>query len=156
MFSHPRVSRTHLRTGRHVFFSFNQSFIVTAYFTDESAPIQIDLSKATRLRVITFQSGSTRIGWIARTLETITVEHQGLQRIVIGLDRIAGLGGADPSTMGWLDLDRLLVQFRESRFVHAWLGCTSNPPGWLTRYTARLFPELTKREIVDLVEKPFW
>ena len=106
--------------------------------------------------MITFRSESVRVGWITRTLETITVEHQGLQRIVIGLDRIAGLGEANPSATGWLDLDRLLVQFRESRSIHAWLGCTSNPPGWLADDTARLLPELTKRGIVDLVEKPFW
>ena len=126
----------------------------------------IDLSKATNLKEVAFRCHSLRAGWITSTLETITPKHQNLQLISIRIPRVlrsvasateAQEIEANPS-MRLLDLDRLLVQFWDSRSIRARIlyppsleGCRffAESAG---RWIPYLFPELTRRGIVDIVE----
>jgi len=54
----------------------------------------------------------------------------------------------------WLELDRLLVQLWESHSIRTRLICTilTEQEQELGDYFGCLFPEITKRGIVDLVE----
>ena len=95
-------------------------------------------------------------------LQTITTRSQDLQHISIhALPRIPliNTGANVEETVGegiygqWLDLDRLLVQFWESRSIRPRVGCTTLDR-WdnYTRYCiGRLLPEATERGIVDLI-----
>jgi hypothetical protein len=128
-------------------------------FPGGSRPTSIDLSKATRLKDVTFQVDTWSVEWVATALQTITPEHRDLQHIKIGVSRYLtvrslGIGpdirqGIGEANYGeWLDLDRLLVQFWESHLirpmVQSWgLGGV--------RYNIRdLLPEIVKGGIIRL------
>ena len=94
-------------------------------------------------------------GWITATLETITPKHQDFRQIYIDMDHVHALDGAN-SGVAWSDLDRLLVQFWESRSIRTKLELTERPEraGEMRSLAISLLPELTKRGIIDLVEEP--
>ena len=129
--------------------------LLTSRSTDRSVPIQIDLSKAMKLQHIIFRCGSLRIEWITRTLETITPENQGFQRITVDVDRVRILVGVDPG-VGWPDLDHLLVRFWESRSIRTTLESFGRPLRGMMDFAMCLLPELTKRGAIDLVEEPMF
>jgi len=113
----------------------------------------IDLSKATKLKHLTFLGRHPRstVQWITAALQT--VNSKTLQSITIDQD------GGRPETIGegfhkeWQDLDRLLVQFWTSHSIRpqmmyvAWEGRKD-----LRDCRSSLLPELTRRGLVDLVK----
>ena len=97
------------------------------------------------------------------SLKTITPSHRDLQQIAIsipGLYHQFDSNLADRMDLGgWLELDHLLIQLRESRSVR--LRVLYNVPLWTDGTWTRgcienLLPEATKRGIVDLVEGCEW
>jgi len=96
------------------------------------------------------------------TLKTITPEHRDLRQIVIylsrdltlfevGADLKQFLGGA--ISRQWSDLDRLLVEFWESRSIRPRVGrVTQGERRRSMEYCIGcLLPEIKKRGIVDMV-----
>ena len=131
----------------------------------ELAQTSIDLSKAKKLKDVVFRPKSRSVNWIATTLRTITRKHRDLRQISIHVphyltlsnvgDNIRAIIG-DAACGQWLDLDRLLVQFWESRSIRPRMIRTP-PRGerqdtWVRDCIGRLLPETTRREIIDLVE----
>ena len=88
-------------------------------------PAPIDLSKATNLEDVTFELTSWSVEWIVMALQTITPEHRDFRQITIKVAYYLTLkiGPNSKPDIGevncgqWLDLDRLLVQLRESRSI---------------------------------------
>ena len=125
--------------------------------------VSIDLSKATRLKDVGFLSKSLSVDWITTTLQTITIKHRDLQRISIRmlLDPALTTIGVNVMEMvgerilgQWLDLDRLLVQLWESRFIRPTvitmtLGGEQRGAG---NCIGCLLPEITMKGIIDLAE----
>jgi hypothetical protein len=125
-------------------------------------PHLIDLSKATKLRDVTFVCGFDP-RWIIWTLQTITVEHKDFKQVFISspdtLHRLRTVQGpgftlatdvlGEEAYMEWLELDRLLVQLHEIRSIR--LGVFA----WVDDRTGRrgaecLLPEVVSRGISDL------
>ena len=125
-----------------------------------SGPALIDLSKATKLRCIVFQPVSLTVTWVIAALRTITPEHRDLRQISVHVpgyialvDASAGLEQAVGKAVyrQWLDLDRLLVQLWESRSIRPKL-VPGLPMENRKQNIACLFPEMTKRGVIDLAE----
>jgi len=113
----------------------------------------LDLSKATKLKHLTFLRASMRspVPWITVTLKTVESKH--LQSITICLDsNVLEMVGAS-ACRGWNDLDRLLVQFWTSHSISPQVMYpVGNGGKGLRGVVPRLLPELTRRGLVDLVE----
>jgi hypothetical protein len=123
----------------------------------------IDLSKATKLKDVAFQPVIKSVKWVATTLRT-TPKPRNLREISIylpyyvtatsggGVDVVQVIG--EENWEEWLDLDRLLVQFWESSSIRQKVIGQSQVQGaWDTKDCVgyrRLFPEITKRGIIDL------
>ena len=121
---------------------------------ESDAPIPIDVSKATRLRSLSFRHGplSCRCEWVTAALKTITSEHRDFQEISIQVPyptlpyREAIIGGGAAPGAGWSDLDHLLIQFWESgsvslEVVYPRWGEMSADKDWV----ADVLPEASKR-----------
>ena len=115
----------------------------------------IDLSEALSLHGVTFGSSFLNLGWVVAALETITRKNNALHQVTIYVfDEVSG--GPDVSPFQrfyreWTSLDRLLVEFWESRSIipklqNPWGG--EDDPAW---YIRDLLPESTRREILNLV-----
>jgi hypothetical protein len=144
--------------------SLQNSGLLELRSADESKPWVIDLSKATKLKYPVFQCESLDSGWITRSLKTITPEHRDLQKISITIPSFLGhvtaedcegverrIEEADPGTR-WSDLEHLLVTLWESHSVRVKVVY----PQTQTRtkdWAVYLFPELTKRGIIEVVEE---
>ena len=120
--------------------------------------VTIDLSKATKLRDVVFRPRWAGVEWITTAFETIP-KHRELQKISIGFPQFITSFGLDiieraPGYREWMDLDRRLVQFWESRptgpkvISTAWVG----PKEEVRGYAEFLLPELTRRGAIDLAE----
>ena len=116
----------------------------------------------TKLRDAVFRPQSPAVTWITAALQTINTKHRDLQHISIHApSQFAHIDpGADiRQTIGeevyrqWLDIDRLLVQFWESRSIRPEVICAVlRGENQTTRYYMRcLLPEITERGIIDLV-----
>jgi len=135
-------------------------------FTVDLGRTSIDLSKAKRLKGITFACLKLDPHWITTALETITPGHSDLQEISIHMPYSAALDrdGVDiRQTIGetvygqWLDVDRLLVQFWDSRSIRPRVvdPLMENGGGGMGHLLSRdLLPEITERGIVDLAGQP--
>ena len=133
-------------------------------FAGDPPHTSIDLSKATRLQDIEFWCGQLRAKWVTMTLRTVTSKHKDLQKIFIHIyHRFTpdSSGASIRKVVGettyreWLDLDRLLVEFWESRSIRPKVkyACASpNESKGAIDGVACLLPEITKRGIADLVE----
>jgi len=110
---------------------------------------------------VTFRLNSRRVEWITATLQTITPKSRDLRQIAIHVPHyLTDVGSYVIQTAGeripgqWLDLDRLLVQFWESRSIRPMVVRTM--PGderWDGEdCIGSLLPEITRREIIDLIE----
>jgi len=119
----------------------------------------IDLSKATKLRDVVFRPQSSSVEWITAAFKTTTPNHRELQKISIGFPYFSGSLDVDTISQStsfreWLDLDRLLVQFWESRSTGpkvtcaVWDGRKRDVRGCVEC----LLPELTRRGAIGLVE----
>lgn len=118
----------------------------------------LNLSKATKLRDLTFRPGLETIGWITMALQTITPDHKDLRDISIyalyclthscvGIKQTLG----EATCMQWLDLDRLLIQLWESHSILPTVGCArlGEQGEAMECCIGFLLPEITKRRIVD-------
>jgi len=120
-----------------------------------------NISKVTKLRDLVFRPGWETIEWITEAIRTITPEHRDLQQITVYVPYSLSISNHDTNTpqtlqatsMQWSDLDHLLVQLWESRSIRPRVGCSwSRGEGEHTDdCIAYLFPEITKRGIVELV-----
>ena len=125
-----------------------------------SGSASINLSRATKLKDITFRHGSLDMDWIIGALRTITPNHRDLRQITIyPSSRLTTFNVGTNIRLSiarqWLDLDRLLVQFWESRSIRTRVGCVRLGE---ERETAEycvgcLLPEAMGKGIVDLVER---
>ena len=123
-----------------------------------SDPGSFDLSRATKLRGLDFRPESQSAEWITAALRTITPEHRELRQISIHMPYyLTHLGMGVGEFVGeatcreWSDLDRLLVQFWESRSIRPKVGCVRLEQ--IQQSTEDcigcLLPEMTKRGIFD-------
>ena len=111
----------------------------------------LDLSKATKLKVLTFLCRRSRIKPIIVALQT--VESKNLRQITIRLYTVTtGEPIEETVLQEWLDLDHLLVQFWTSHSIRPRLMYKSDE-GWkdMRDQTQSLLPELTRRGLIDLV-----
>jgi len=128
------------------------------YCVFKATSAAIDLSKATKLQEVILRPGSLSIQWITTAFQTTIPKHQGIQEISIHLHPQFSLIDADTikesETYGeWMDLDRLLIQFWESR---------PNPPKVtfatggeeqdVEHFAGCMLPELTRRGMISLGE----
>jgi len=145
-------------TGIHIYIHINGLLLPA----DGSGSASINLSRATRLKHVAFRyGGSQDVNWIIGAIRTITPQHGDLQRITIHLpSRLTSfsVGTNVRQAIGegiaaqWLDLDRLLVEFWESRSIRPRLGCSKlEEKRESVEYSIGcLFPEIMERGIVDL------
>jgi len=112
-----------------------------------------DLSKATKLKYLTFRCRRPYIRWIISTLQT--VESQNLHQITIH-PYTGALRNQTNETVRqeWQDLDQLLVQFWASHSIRPRFVYSLDDGGRNMRYRApSMLPELTNGGLVDLVEQ---
>lgn len=107
-----------------------------------------DLSKAAKLKDLMFLSRACNIHWIVAALKN--VEYKNLRQLTIRLETADEPEETDDED--WQDLDRLLVQFWTSYSIRPQLGYAPDSKGRERVRLPDLLPELTKRELVDLVE----
>ena len=128
-------------------------------FLGEPGSASISLSKATKLKEVVFRPGPRVVGWVIAALRTITPNHRDFRQITIRIPYyltlpkvLASIRRAigEENYRLWLDLDRFLVQFSESRSIRPKVVCTTARG---TRGSIGcLLPEASKRGIIDLVE----
>jgi hypothetical protein len=111
----------------------------------------LDLSKAIKLKELSFRCGDPNIQRITMVLRT--VRSRDLQQITIHLYTTSANLITEAVRQEWQDLDRLLLQFWISHSIRPkityeadkrWDDLRTSGPG--------LLPELTKRGLVDLVK----
>jgi hypothetical protein len=129
-------------------------------FPGQASPPSLDLWKATKLKDVAFQRGERSIEWVTTALQSITPEHQDLRQVLIQLPRYLTFHGlfvnlrefvGEASYEKWLGLDRLLVQLWESHSIRPKVvSATAHKKESI----GVLFPEITERGIIDLVERP--
>ena len=121
-------------------------------------PGSFDLSTATKLHDLVFRPESQNAEWITMVLQTITPEHRDLQQISIHMPyylTLLGMGVGEfvgeATCREWLDLDRFLVQFWESRSIWLKVGCVrlGHEQQRTDDCIGSLLPEMTKRGIFD-------
>ena len=145
------VSVRHLR-------HYNSSPAILA----QSRSTSIDLSKATRLKDVVFRVDSPKVDWIPMELQSITPKHQDLRQISIHLPgRMIPLSADTDARerMGetiygqWLDFDRLLVQFWESRSILPRMVCLmpTEAERAVRHFVGSILPEATRSGIIDLL-----
>jgi len=108
-----------------------------------------DLSKAMKLKRITFLQttmGST-VQWITMALQTVVSKN--LRSITICVDRFVLVTVGEAAHQEWNDLDRLLVQFWNTHSIRP--RVTRLVGKDMRDFAQSLLPELTRRELVDLV-----
>ena len=144
-----------------------------AYPESESTPVTyplilvepgltfIDLSKATRLAAVAFRVDGCSVEWVTTALQTIPPGHRDFRRVSIYAPRhLTGAGADVKQTIAeqflsqWLDLDRLLVRLWETRSIRPEVVCVRPHKNKQIMMDSMgcLLPELTKREVIDLVE----
>ena len=126
----------------------------------------IDISRGTNLKNVTFRCESWDSAWVVLTLKTITPEHRNLRCISLDIpftnyditdpeDRkiVDWYEKVNPYTR-WSEIDRILVQFSELHPIRLELSCPRSETKRRVKDLAEyLFPEMTRRKIVDFVEK---
>ena len=119
----------------------------------QSAPS--DLSKATKLKYVTFWLNSWSVEWINAALRTITPGHRDIQQTSIHIPYYLIIVGItlrtieEPIHGEWLGLDRLLVQLWESRSVRTRVIYTEKRD--MRDLVEHLLPETSGRGAIDLV-----
>jgi len=122
--------------------------------------VAIDLSKATKLKNVVFRPKSMSVKWITTAFRTTIPKLPELGQISIHVPYSPGIFDIKQSNInvygGWSDLDRLLVQFWESCCTRPKVICTALFGGRrdMEEFVEYLFPELTKRGLIDLAELP--
>jgi hypothetical protein len=111
----------------------------------------LDLSKAIKLRELSFRCGGPNIQRITMALRT--VRSRDLQQITIHLYTTSANLITEAVRQEWQDLDRLLLQFWISHSIRPKITYEADKR-WddLRASASGLLPELTKRGLVDLVK----
>ena len=109
----------------------------------------LDLSKATKLKDVQFWCERPNIQWITMALQSI--ESKNLQQIIIHCSSLFRNLIGETAHQAWRDLDRLLVQFWTSRAIRPKLEYEAGGDD-LKGLVPSLLPELTRRQVVDLLE----
>ena len=131
-----------------------------SWFPGQSNLPSLDLSKATKLKDIAFQTEQRSIEWVTTALQTITPQHQDLRQVLIHLPYYLTFSGlfanirqlvGEASYEKWLCLDRLLVQLWESHSIRPKVVSATAQK---KESIGVLFPEITERGIIDLIERP--
>ena len=142
------------------FFVYN----VLSLVEDNPSSPPVDLSAATRLKDADLWSSSLHVQWTTATLRTITSNHRNLQAVSIHVAYeydTFGPGADIRQTIGeivyghWLDLDRFLIQFWESRSIRPKVtySCTSqDEEKEAIDCATALLPETTRRRAINLVK----
>jgi hypothetical protein len=110
----------------------------------------LDLSKATKLRDLSFRCERPNTRRITMALQSVKSEN--LRQITIHPSGTFArpIGPAEPRE--WHDLDRLLVQFWTSHSIRPTIRYKAGERGRdFGRLARLLLPELTERGLVDLV-----
>jgi hypothetical protein len=112
----------------------------------------LDLSKATKLKDVQFRCGTPEIQWITMALGSI--ESKNLQQIFIHFYPIFTIYIGEMAYQDWGDLDRVLVQFWTSHSIRPKIKYDAGRE-WnnLNSLAPSLLPELTRRQVVDLLEE---
>jgi len=117
--------------------------------------VSVDLSKGAKLKRVIFLRKNNRstVKWIAMTLRT--VESRNLQNITLFTNDSLPATVGEAALQEWKDLDRLLVQFWTSHSIRPEVVYRARTWGKdLRSIASSLLPELSRRELVDLVETP--
>ena len=124
-------------------------------------PGSFNLSGTTNLRDVVFRPTWQTAEWITVALRTITPQHRDLRQISIHLpdhptpcDAGTWRPPGEEALRKWLDIDRLLAQFWESRSIRPRVGCVrQGEKCQSTEYCIeRLLPVVTRRGIVDPID----
>ena len=127
-------------------------------FVDEHEPVPIDLSGATELRGAHFLISSLGVGWITRALQTITHNYRDFRHISFDISDINSLTHVDirrdtrvPAFSQWSELDRLLVQFWDTRSIRLEINYYALGEKWekMDGLAKGLLPEMAKRGLID-------
>ena len=122
--------------------------------------VSIDLSKATKLKDVTFILERLFVAWVTSTLETITSTHTDLREVSIEVPALSGISVwpidaediEDETWEEWADLDCTLIQLWESHAVRTKVKYPAELCEQSHKFTRGLLPEATKRGIVELVD----
>jgi hypothetical protein len=117
----------------------------------------IDLSKATKLKDMTFRCRRLNVGWVVMALRTFTPNHRNLQQISLYPPHTPpGFAIGETTYMQWMELDHRFTQLWESHSIRPKVLYQA-PPGKEGEATRdrmfSLLPEVTSRGIVDLVRR---
>ena len=137
-------------------------------FLVEQGPAWVDLSKARKIKEATLRCRRGHPLWAISALQTITPNHRYFQRVSIqvpyidsapdspisradlaNVRRVVGKGEA--TCMQWLELDRLLLQLRETHSIRLEVLCYEYPDETGRLCVGTLLPGVMKRGIADLV-----
>lgn len=118
-------------------------------------PVVVDLSKATKLQDAIFRCASFSVEWIAAAFQTTIPEHRELRKISIAIPRHVSVDTIKRSVHcgGWMDLDRLLVRFWESRSTRPKVVCmvSEGQERDIRGFTRHFFPKLAERGMIDIL-----
>jgi len=116
-----------------------------------SGTTELNLSELTRLRDVAFFCREPIVGWITKALDTIRSKR--LQQVSLEFDHYVAIGDAiwERGRQEWSDLDCFLVRFLDSNPLR--LRVTYKPEEGMSDHMAGLLPELTRRGIVELVQR---
>ena len=127
------------------------------YSMDSSQAPQFDLSKATKLRDVTFWCFQVGLGWILTALRTITHDHRELEWITLRV--FASEGVYDPwdveyvgVNQEWLELDCVLAQLCESQSTRVKVQ-RAGGESMERSQTEVLLPEAMAIGVVDLSDR---
>lgn len=110
----------------------------------------LDLSKATKLKHVEFGCKTPDVEWVSAVLHTAKVKTLRNVSLVLSFDSVHG---ASRSEMGWVALDRLLVQLWTSHSLRPRLRYDSTGRGRdLGRDVTGMLPEATRGGVFDIVE----
>jgi hypothetical protein len=133
-------------------YSFIAGALPSAYVSGQYLPLvvdvvmpgtpRLDLSKATKLKSLSFQCGAGTVRWITAALKTVRSKH--LQQIVIHPYGTLVDPVEERILREWQDLDRLLAQFWTTHSIRLEIV-------YEVRDGRRLLPELARRGLFDSV-----
>ena len=111
-----------------------------------------NLSTATKLKDLTFQWARPGVQWITTALQT--TESENLRRITLCPYDVSLDDPTEEVYREWLDLDRLLVRFWTSHSIRPRAVYEPDDEELdMGDYAPHLLPELTRRGLIDLVER---
>jgi hypothetical protein len=115
--------------------------------------MSLDLSKATKLKDVEFVCKGQNAEWVSAALRTAEVENLRSISLVLSRQSTRRTSVSALFHLGWVALDRLLVQLWTSlslrtRVMYDWTGAGRD----LERDVARFLPESTRGGILDIVD----